>query len=541
MKENINKLICFTSFRKMLLVLCLSLFVISCKKELFLPDQRKVQTTSKIQTIKYAEFIDAVNTSGLSGLNELLAPANHEQGGKKMTKANVAEPQFKIDMNAVKKLVLGDTISYVVSLMPSSPHAVHFQNLTVQKIKNTSIAFLTTYTPNKEWIENWKSGRKLAFSGTLTFSDIDTKKIDLTASRSAKIEPASNQVFMDAGSGKEKSKGIDNSISLAPGDCEFYDIYEFVPYTCFSGDWPGYCIWETDISSMGQLEHLHGNRVEKTTVLNCAPPDRPGSSSDGEGGGGGGGATTPTPPSDYDPCFGGSETIWYDNVYGGLKLAIAAVNPCDGGETGQNPIPTNPATEAIQSLIAFLPITDYSQQQYLKNNTNLAVAINNYLNTNGWTPDNKEFASWGIGYLIDNPYFNYHLFFDENEFSGINNPPTNITEESLINNGIKIGEVPDNASQNQNRLIGSAPKRHGNNPEDLQFGTNGNTSGILSSMINKPNAELFASMRSLLWQTSVLSPEMRTLTSQMADKFESNTGGTFENAILTKHVKKSVN
>ena len=68
-----------------------------------------------------------------------------------------------------------------------------------------------------------------------------------------------------------------------------------------------------------------------------------------------------------------------------------------------------------------------------------------------------------------------------------------------------------------------------------------NTSGILSSMINKPNAELFTSMRSLLWQTSVLSPEMRTLTSQMADKFESNTGGTFENAILTKHVKKSVN
>lgn len=129
MKENINKLICFTSFRKMLLVLCLSLFIISCKKELFLPDQRKVQTTSKIQTIKYAEFIDAVNTSGLSGLNELLAPANHEQGGKKMTKANVAEPQFKIDMNAVKKLVLGDTISYVVSLMPSSPQPFTFKIL----------------------------------------------------------------------------------------------------------------------------------------------------------------------------------------------------------------------------------------------------------------------------------------------------------------------------------------------------------------------------------------------------------------------------
>lgn len=143
-------------------------------------------------------------------------------------------------------------------------------------------------------------------------------------------------------------------------------------------------------------------------------------------------------------------------------------------------------------------------------------------------------------YLYNNPSFDYHIFFDANEFSGINNPPANITEEPLINNGIDISDVPDGAPQNQNRIIGSAPKRHGNNPEDLQYGTNGNTSGILSSMVGKTNAELFSSMRSLLWQTSILNPEMRTVTGLMADRFESNIGGTFENATLTAHVKQSV-
>jgi hypothetical protein len=31
------------------------------------------------------------------------------------------------------------------------------------------------------------------------------------------------------------------------------------------------------------------------------------------------------------------------------------------------------------------------------------VAIYNYLTTNGWTTENKEFASWAVGYLTENP------------------------------------------------------------------------------------------------------------------------------------------
>ena len=181
-----------------------------------------------------------------------------------------------------------------------------------------------------------------------------------------------------------------------------FDIYSIAAHQCSTGDWPGSCLWEKDGLTDKDIKngaYLPYYSIQMTTVVNCAPPDMPAVPG---GGGGGGGATTPTPPSDYDPCPGGAGAIAYANVYGGLKLAVAAGNPCDGGETGLTPIPTNPAAAAIQSLIANLPITDYPQQQYLYNNTNVAVAVYNYLITNGWTPDNKGFASWAIGYLLDN-------------------------------------------------------------------------------------------------------------------------------------------
>ncbi|SOD20569.1 DUF3289 family protein, partial [Pedobacter xixiisoli] len=183
-----------------------------------------------------------------------------------------------------------------------------------------------------------------------------------------------------------------------------------------------------------------------------------------------------------------------------------------------------------------------SQQEalFLESRQDIVGAIDNYLGSYPISEDNIAFAKWAVGYLRLNTGFDYHIFFDANEFSGINNPPANITEEPLINNGITINEVLVGAPQNQNRVIGSAQKRHGNNPEDLQYGTNGNTSGIYAFMLSMNDQTLFNSMRSLLWQTSVLSPEMRNVTEQMANRFHNNIGGIFENATLTAQVKQSV-
>jgi hypothetical protein len=177
---------------------------------------------------------------------------------------------------------------------------------------------------------------------------------------------------------------------------------------------------------------------------------------------------------------------------------------------------------------------------WLAQHPEIADAIKAYRDNNNQSAENLDFAKWAVDYLRGNSGFDYNIFFGTNEFSGINNMPANITEEPLINNGIEVSDLPDNTPQNQIRIIGSAPKRHGNNSEDLQFGTNGNVSGIYSRFINKSDAELFSSMRNLLWKTSVLSPDMRSVTSQMADRFESNIGGEFVNATLTQKVKLSV-
>jgi hypothetical protein len=77
-------------------------------------------------------------------------------------------PGLSIDPEHVKKLVLGDTVSYSISLKPQTPKAVAFQNLTIQTINGITTAFLTTYYPSNEWILDWKKDRHLGFKGSFT-------------------------------------------------------------------------------------------------------------------------------------------------------------------------------------------------------------------------------------------------------------------------------------------------------------------------------------------------------------------------------------
>ena len=373
----------------------------SCKKELFEPSQTRAQAASKIQDIKYAEFMGAVNASGIGSLKKLLAPINQGGNGQKLMSTNATEHQFKIDRNAVKKVVLGDTVSYVVSLKPETPRAVQFRNLTVQVVNNKTTAFLTTYLPTQEWVKNWRSKKKLGFKGKIYANKIDLS--DISKSNALKgSSQGSKGVIMAQNDASGEVLINHNKISLAPGECETYDVYETVMMPCKNGHYSRsdcdyqehYGDWDI-VEGRNDWPPYEGLRYVGT-ALNCAPPDMPAAP------GGGGGATTPTPPTNYDPCPGGAGAISYANVYGGLKLAVAAGNPCDGDGSGLTPLPVNPAAAAIQNLILNLPITDYAQQQYLYNNPNVAISMNNYLNPNGFTPENKEFASWAIVYLMGN-------------------------------------------------------------------------------------------------------------------------------------------
>ncbi|RZK69788.1 MAG: hypothetical protein EOO92_21665, partial [Pedobacter sp.] len=131
-----------------------------------------------------------------------------------------------------------------------------------------------------------------------------------------------------------------NKISLAPGECEIYDVYTVSPRACSTGDMPGSCPWEAagltlaDVQAInGPGAHLPYYTLERSTVVNCAAPSFP----SGGGGEGGGGSTTPNPPGGYNPCDCETPTISaVGENKGGLKLAVAAPNCCDegGGGTG---------------------------------------------------------------------------------------------------------------------------------------------------------------------------------------------------------------
>jgi hypothetical protein len=114
--------------------------------------------------------------------------------------------------------------------------------------------------------------------------------------------------------GVKTNNSIVKNISLAPGECEIYDVYTVVPHQCSTFDWPGSCQWEADGLTLedvrainGPGAHLPYYSLERTTEVNCAPPGFPSPPS----GGGGGGATTPNPPGGYDPCDCGTGTPKY--------------------------------------------------------------------------------------------------------------------------------------------------------------------------------------------------------------------------------------
>jgi hypothetical protein len=168
--------------------------------------------------------------------------------------------------------------------------------------------------------------------------------------------------------------------------------------------------------------------------------------------------------------------------------------------------------------------------------------IRDYIIANGNTSREIEFAKWAIEFLYNNPTFDVNMFFAADEYTGVNTPPTSLNEEPLIISDIQIGEVDANSPQNQNRVIGGMPNRHGptNTAPDMQHGFNGDTNGIIPGELNQTDAHLFAQMRNLVWLTSLISEEMRTVTSLMVDKFQAKTGGEFTNPILTEKVKNSI-
>lgn len=136
---------------------------------------------------------------------------------------------------------------------------------------------------------------------------------------------------------------------------------------------------------------------------------------------------------------------------------------------------------------------------------------------------------------MENPGFDYHLFFDENEFSNIQNSKSILTPKEPEVDMTGIIDIPVDAIYGTPRLLASTTNR--NNAEDLEFGTNANTLGILPLQLNKSDNLLFSDMSDLFELVST--GDLQTVSYQFISRFRNKTGGTYENQILNSKVKES--
>lgn len=331
-----------TKYLVFLFLILLGIGLNSCKKDLFVGKTVPIDTAKdKIKTISYTEFLNSINLNNTASLKTTLSNAANKNQGAVMNISSGSNG-FNINTDSIKKLTLGDTISYVISLKPETKHAVQFRNLTIQVLNDKTTAFLTTYLPTKEWVKDWKNNKHLGFKGQIFANKIalsDLPKVNglnnssqISKGKTMSLDNAMSEILIN-----------NNKISLAPGECEVYDIYVVAPRPCSTGDMPGSCKWEkggltlADVQAInGPGAHLPYFTLEISTVVNCAAPEFIPPPT----GGGAGGSTTPNPPGGYDPCEC-DVPISVSNTGGkneGLKLAVAAPNCCDTDNGGLYPI-----------------------------------------------------------------------------------------------------------------------------------------------------------------------------------------------------------
>ncbi|RZK34961.1 MAG: hypothetical protein EOO90_29980 [Pedobacter sp.] len=199
----------------------------SCKKELLAPSNPlKIKDKDiDIKNISYTQFLNSINLNNTGAPKSTLVA-----GGSKNQQAimSISDelPGLNINTDSVRKLIVKDTISYVISIKPQTRRAIAFQNITVQIARGKTTAFLSTYVPTKEWIEDFKNKKRLDFKGSVSINKINLDDFKIN-----------NNVNLSSGSGKlssvnASSNTIINKISLAPGECEIYDVYVSVPYQC---------------------------------------------------------------------------------------------------------------------------------------------------------------------------------------------------------------------------------------------------------------------------------------------------------------------
>lgn len=133
---------------------------------------------------------------------------------------------FAIETEHIKMIVGGGHTSYVFPVKLNSPHAVTFQNLTIDESKDGTFAFVTSYTPTQEWITSWKAGESTKFDGL-----IELTPINLENGVSA-LAPTTKALSLK---GEKISSIVPLPKTALAQVCSTVNYVYTIPYKCASG------------------------------------------------------------------------------------------------------------------------------------------------------------------------------------------------------------------------------------------------------------------------------------------------------------------
>lgn len=134
------------------------------------------------------------------------------------------------------------------------------------------------------------------------------------------------------------------------------------------------------------------------------------------------------------------------------------------------------------------------------------------------------------GGMTTTPYYD-----PNNPYNIANNPPTsNFPKEPILNRGFVISDV-DIPITRPSRLIASTTPR--GNVEDLQYGTNGDITGIRADVLGLSDNDLFNNMTALFHKTTIFG--LLNAGDAFIQRFKSCVGGQYSNSDLNDAVKLS--
>ncbi|MET0570714.1 MAG: hypothetical protein ABWZ79_04760 [Pedobacter agri] len=189
---------------------------------------------------------------------------------------------FAVITYSIKIIVYENHTSYIFPLQQSSEPAVSFRNLTIDESPAGTFAFITTYTPTKNWIDDYSNGKAGKFDGLIQLTPIDLGnngyQKNIIESRSMDLN-------------KLSSLNPIPKTSLAQMCSTITYVYT-VPYKCASGQHgPG-----EDCGLSGSDRAGYARMSNAVTTCYDVDINLP------TIGNGGGKLTTHTTPPKYNPC-----------------------------------------------------------------------------------------------------------------------------------------------------------------------------------------------------------------------------------------------